>query len=139
MRKRICAGGPRHLAEQTEEVVRRRSRDLLKSDAARLGQHLRGFDHIGRLVAFAAKRSRRKIRRVGLDQDTVGRQRGRDRTQLGRILKRQDAGERDKEPERNGALGEFAAAGEAMQHGREGALPVSSSRILAVSASALRE
>ena len=52
-----------------------------------------------------------------------GRQFGGDRAQRRRILERQNAGERNKVPERDGAAGEIAAAGETMQHGGEGALP----------------
>ena len=40
-----------------------------------------------------------------------------------RVLERQDAGERNKKSERDGAPGKIGAAGETMQHGREGALP----------------
>ena len=39
------------------------------------------------------------------------------------LLEGQDAGERDVEAERDRAPRQLAAAGEAMQHGREGALP----------------
>ena len=51
-------------------------------DAARFRQHFCGLDHIGRLVALAAKLAGRKIRRVGFDQDAVGRQVGRDGAQV---------------------------------------------------------
>src|SRR5882757_2337073 len=44
-----------HLGEQAEEVFAGLARDLFKRHAARLGEHLRDFDHIGRLVAFAPK------------------------------------------------------------------------------------
>src|SRR5262245_26058051 len=63
-----------------------------------------------------------EIRRVGLDQDAVRRQRLRDGAQLVRFLEGQDAGEGDEKPERDRAARELATAGVAMKHGREGAL-----------------
>ena len=80
--------------EQPEEVVGGLARDFLGRNAARLRQHLGGLDHISRFVALAAIRQRREIRRVGLDQDALGRQRRGDVAQVLRILERQDAGER---------------------------------------------
>ena len=98
-------------------------RDLVKRDAARFRQHFGGLDHIGRLVAFAAKRIWREIRRVGFDENAVRRQFGGNGAQRGRVLEGQNARERDEEPERYGAAGKVGAAGETMQHGGEGALP----------------
>ena len=46
-----------------------------------VGQNLGGFDHVSRLVALAAIRHRREVRRIGLDQDAVGRQCRGDRAQ----------------------------------------------------------
>ena len=92
-------------------------------DAARRRQHLGGLDHIGRLVALAAEFAGGEIRRVGLDQDAVGRQSGRDGAQLIGALEGQDPRERDMEPERDRGARELGAGGEAMQHGGEGALP----------------
>ena len=65
----------------------------------------------------------REIGRVGLHEDAVGRQFGGDGAQRRRVLEGQNAGEGDVESKLNGAAGEVGAAGEAMQHGREGALP----------------
>ena len=79
--RHAAAFGARHLGEQPEEVFRGLPRDLLQRDAARLRQHLCDFDHIGRLVALAAKFAGREIRRVGLDHDAVGRQLGGERAQ----------------------------------------------------------
>jgi hypothetical protein len=86
---------------QANAEIRRRSLavapcDVLKRHTANLGQHLGGLDHNSRHIALAAKFSRREIRRVGLDQNTVGWQLGGDGAQLDGILKRQDAGERNK-------------------------------------------
>ena len=39
--------------------------------SAHLGELARGFDHQGRLVAFAAVRDGREIGRVGLDQEAI--------------------------------------------------------------------
>ena len=98
--------------------------------AAGLGQHLGGLDHIGRLVALAAELAGREIGRVGLDQEAVGRQRRGDRAQVVGFLEGQDAGERDREAERDGAarrgrgppVKQCSTAGKAP-------FPVSSSRI----------
>ena len=68
----------RHLAEQSEEILGRLPRNLLKRNAARLRQHLRDLHHVGRLVALAAKFAGREIRRVGLHHDAVGRKFGRE-------------------------------------------------------------
>ena len=97
--------------------------DLVRRDAAGLGQHLGGLDHVGRLAALAAEFAGREIGRVGLDQDAVGRQVRGDGAQLVGFLEGQDAGERHVEAELDAGEGQVAAAGEAMQHGREGALP----------------
>jgi hypothetical protein len=60
--------------EQPEEMLRGQARDLVRRDAAGRGQHLGRFDDIRRLVAPAAMRQGRQIRRVGLDQHALGRQ-----------------------------------------------------------------
>ncbi len=111
------------LAEQAEEVVGGRPCDLVGGDATGRRQHLGGLGDESGLVALAAVRDRGEVGRVGLDQDTVGRQALRDGAQFVRCLERKDAGEGDGEAERDGALREVAAAGEAVQHGGEGALP----------------
>ena len=80
-----------------------------------------------------------EVRRVGLDQNAIRGQASRDGAQVIGFLEGQDPGERDKETERDRTPRKIAAAGEAMQHGGEGALPVSSSRIRAMSSSASRE
>ena len=62
-RQRHAALSARHLGEQAEEVFRRLPRNLLQRDAARFRQHFCDFDHVGRLVALAAKFAGREIRR----------------------------------------------------------------------------
>src|SRR3982074_2348130 len=66
-----------HLAEQTEEILGGLTRNLFERDPAGLRQHLGNFDHIGRLVALAAKFARRQIGRVRLDHDPIVRELGR--------------------------------------------------------------
>ena len=97
------------------------ARDLLRRHAAGLGQHPGGLDHIGRLAALAAELAGREIGRVGLDQDAVGRQLLGDGAQLVGFLEGQDAGERHVEAKLDAGEGQLAAAGEAVQHRREGA------------------
>lgn len=58
-----------------------------------LGQNLRGVDHVGRFVAFAAPALRRKIRRVRLHQQTVQRHGGGDVADILRFREGQNAGE----------------------------------------------
>src|SRR6266702_3828520 len=80
-----------HLGEQAEEVFACPARDLLERHAARLSKYLCDLDHIGRLVAFAPELAGRKIGRVCFNQNTVGRQFGRERAQGLRLLEGQDA------------------------------------------------
>ncbi len=68
-----AACGARHFAEQAKEIRGGLLGDFVERNAARFGQDLGGLDHIGRLVALAAIFARREIRRIGLDQDAVGR------------------------------------------------------------------
>ena len=77
--------------------------------------------HIGRLVGAPAQRLRRKIRRVGLDQQPVERHFSRDIAQGFRILERHHAREGDIAAERKPAAGELGPSGEAMQHEGKGA------------------
>ena len=98
-------------------------RNGVERNAAGFGQHIGGVDDKSRLVAFAAMLAGREIRRIGLDQNAVGRKVCGDVAQRSRILERQNAGERDEMPERDGPAGEVGTAGKAMQHGGEGALP----------------
>ena len=135
----IRAGRPRHLAEQAKEILGGLARDLLERNAAGLGQHLGGLDHVSRLVALAADTAGREIRRVGLDENAVGRHRRRDGAQRVGILEGQDAGEGNEVPERNGAAGEVGPAGKAVQDSGKAPCPVSSSRMRAMSSSASRE
>ena len=93
---------PRHFGEQAE----RNSPCVCRAISSRMTprtsrQHLGGLDHVGRLVALAAIGPGRQIRRVGLDQNAVGRQFGGDGAQRIGFLEGQDAGERDVEPERD--------------------------------------
>ena len=86
--RHATASARRHFAEQAEEIFRGLARNLLQRNAARFRQHLGDFDHIGRLVALAAKFAGRQIRRVGLDHDAIGRQaRRRDRASVCDFLK----------------------------------------------------
>ena len=107
----------RHLAEQPEEILGGLPRNLLQRDPARLRQHLGNLDHIGRLVALAAKFAGRQIRRVGLDHDAIGRQLGREIAQGLRFLEGQNARERNRKPQRDRLHRKFPPAGVAMQHG----------------------
>ena len=100
------------------------ARDLVERDAADLGQHLGGLDHIGRLVALAAVTAGREIGRVGLDQDAVGRQRTpRWRAASSEFLKVTMPVNEIEAPSATRAAGEVGPAGKAVQHSREGALP----------------
>src|SRR5258708_18902055 len=47
--------------------------DRFRRFAAKLSELARGFDHVRRLVAFSAPRDGGEIRRVGLDQNAIGR------------------------------------------------------------------
>ena len=98
------------------------ARNLLQRNAARLRQHFGGLDHVGRLVALAAKLAGREIRRVGFDHDAIGRKLGGEIAQGLRLLEGQDARERNRQPERDRLHREIASAGVAMQHGAERAL-----------------
>ena len=53
-----------------------------KRNAPDVSQRAGRLHHIGRLVALAAEFARRKIRRIGFDQNAVRRQAGRDGAQL---------------------------------------------------------
>jgi len=81
-------------------------RNLIERDATGFGEHFCGFDHVSRLVAFAAEFAGREIRCVGLNEDAVRRQLLGDRAQRIRIAKRQDAGERNEQSKRNGPTGD---------------------------------
>src|ERR1700716_1739014 len=105
-----------HLAEQTEEILGGLTRNLFERDPAGLRQHLGNFDHIGRLVALAAKFARRQIRRVGLDHDAIGRKLGRKVAQGLRFLEGQNARERNRKPQRDRLHRQLSPAGIAMQH-----------------------
>src|SRR5690606_7526573 len=65
------SGRSRHLIKKSEEILGRDRRDLVFAHTDRLGQHFGGVLNKGRLVALAAMRRRRKVRRVGLDQHPV--------------------------------------------------------------------
>src|SRR5258706_7820408 len=84
-----------HLAEQTEEVLGGLTRNLLERYPAGLRQHLGNFDHIGRLVALAAKFAGRQIGRVGLNHDAIGRKLGREIAQDLRFPEGQNSCERN--------------------------------------------
>src|ERR1700704_2531860 len=106
-----------HLAEQTEEILGGLTRNLFERDPAGLRQYLGNFDHIGRLVALAAKFARRQGGCVGLDHDQIGRKFGREIAQDLRFLEGQNSCERNRKTQRDRFYRELTAAGIAMQHG----------------------
>src|SRR5262245_45226263 len=67
--------------------------------------------------------ARSKVRRIRLHQYAIGRQTACDRAQLIGFLKRENAGERYAESERNRPLSQIATAGITMQDGRERSCP----------------
>ena len=95
--------------KKAERIRARRRSERLGLNPARFGDHARRGDDEGRLVAAAAMRNRRKVGRVGLDQNAVERDIARDGAQILRLLERHDAGKRDREPEVKRRLGEFDA------------------------------
>ena len=83
--------------EQTASVLARvAAASASGSMPVSLGEHARGRDDEGRLVAAAAMGHRREIGRVGLDQQAVERHVARDGAQVLRLLERHDAGKRDR-------------------------------------------
>ena len=143
VRSRDCvsASARRHwarvLREQPEEVVRRLAGELIEARRRASRRDLGGFGHERPARCACRDAAGREIRRVGLDEKAVGRQRGCDRAQLLGLLERHDAGERDVDAERDRpARPASRPAGEAMQHDREAPCPVSSSRMRAMSSSA---
>ena len=102
--------------EQAEEVGRGRLRDLLERNAAQPRDLRRDVRHKGRLVALAAKRHRREIGRVGLDQHAIERHAPRDVLDVERVLERDDARERDVEAEVERGPRDVPGFGEAVHH-----------------------
>ena len=79
------------------------ARHLALAHAAQGGKPRRGMHDEGGLVGLAAQRLRRKIRRIGLDQQPVRRHRQRDVAQRLGVLEGDDAGEGDVAAERKPA------------------------------------
>ncbi len=104
----------RGLVEQAEEILGRHLRQCFRRKAAQLRQERRGMDDESRLVALAAMRHRRQVRRVGLDQDPVERHRSGDGAQLLGLLEGDDPGERQIEAEIDGDFSELRTGAEAM-------------------------
>lgn len=78
---------------------------------------LRGnLSDVRRLIAFAALRMRRKIRRVRFDEDTFQRQRPRDLLQAPRVLKCHRSSEGNVITQSNRLLRHFQVARKAVQH-----------------------
>ena len=69
----VAAGATRpYSLTKFQKVFRSNSGDLFRRNAAELGQLARGLGDVGGLVALAAVRDRREIRRVSFDQNAVG-------------------------------------------------------------------
>jgi len=126
------------LWNKRKEIFRRLPRDVVERDAACGGQRSCRLRHIGGLIALAAELAGGEIRRIGFDQDAVRGQFRRNSAQFIRFPEGQNAGEPNVEPKIDGPQRQFPAGRKAMQHGREGPSPLSSSRIRPISASASR-
>ena len=70
---------------------------LSRGNRPHAGDDLRNSDHVRRLVALSSVGSRRKVRRIGLDQEPIGRHHPRDLAQFFRAWKRHDSGQRNEE------------------------------------------
>src|SRR5690554_1632954 len=102
------------LAEQGEKVLGSALLDFRHRDAPQIGDLFRDVPDLGRIVALAPKRNRRKKRRVGLDQHALKRDTTRDFLQIHGIAKSDDARERNIEVQVHRRLGDFPGFSEAM-------------------------
>ena len=120
----VIAARPRHLREQAEEIVRGlRARSRRRSTPAYRPEPSRSQPHRpARCACRGTCRARDRARRSRPGGAPPASRRRSSRSVLG-PLEGQDAGEGDVEPELDAAQRQIAAAGEAMQDGREGALP----------------
>src|SRR6202030_4640817 len=78
--------------EQAKEVARRHCGDLFQWHVAKAGDLFGDITDVRGLVELAAKRHRRQVRRVGLDQHPVERYAPRDILDLLRVLESDNAG-----------------------------------------------
>jgi hypothetical protein len=80
------------LAEKPKEICRGDACQLIRRHALDLRQSLCRVDDEGRLVALAAKRHRREIRRISLDQQALDWQIASDGAELVRLGEGENAG-----------------------------------------------
>ena len=97
----VAAPEPEQRRARARRCARRSPRPTRVMELGETVDHVRDP---GRLVAASAVRNRREQRRVGLDQQALERQRLRHRAQLGRVVEREDAGERDVEAAREAVV-----------------------------------
>src|SRR6202165_2092889 len=101
-------------AEQTKEVSRRHRSDLFQWHVAKAGDFFGDVADVRGLVELAAKRHRRQVRRVRLDQHPVKRYAPRDILDLLRILESDNAGKGNVKAQIEGALCNLPALREAV-------------------------
>src|SRR5439155_22792581 len=102
--------------EKTKEIGAGLPRDRLDRHFGEARDFLCDVRHERRLIALAAIRNRREIRRIGLDQHPVARHATRNVLQRERVLERHDAGERDVEPLVDRGARDVPCLGEAMHN-----------------------
>ena len=99
MRRPGAAPGSAALSNKRKKFSVVTSAKLVRREPAQFRQQRRGMHDESRLVALAAMRHRRQIRRIGLDQHAGRAARPGDAAQLLGLLEGDNAGERDIEAE----------------------------------------
>ena len=102
--------------EEAVKVVARDAGHLFQLDAVKAGETTGDFNHIGRLVSFAAIRNRAEVWTIGLDQQSIEWDFFCHGAQFVGFLESDNAGKRDHKAEFDRSSREIHAATEAVKH-----------------------